>query len=172
MLESPRGGVRPHGAAGPAARGHACGSRGRVGSGAYPVRVTTSEDALETLVDTWLTLPDVAERVGLDVGKVRRMLQERRLVGVRRGDPRVLSVPERFLVPARTPADRDAAATGEWIPLPWLQGTLTVLADAGFSDAEAIVWLFTPDETLPGSPIDALRAGQKTEVRRRAQAEL
>lgn len=136
------------------------------------MRVTTPATALESLVDTWLTLPDVAERVGLDVGKVRRMVQERRLVGVRRGEPRVLSVPERFLVPARADDDRDAAATGDWIALPWLQGTLTVLADAGFSDEEAIVWLFTPDETLPGSPIDALRAGQKTEVRRRAQAEL
>ncbi|GEA85502.1 MAG: Rv2175c family DNA-binding protein [Cellulomonas sp.] len=124
--------------------------------------------AVDTLVDSWLTLPDVAERVGLDVGKVRRLLQERKLVGVRRGEPRVLSVPERFLVPGH----QDAAATGEWAALPWLQGTLTVLADAGFSDEEAIVWLFTPDESLPGTPIDALRAGQKTEIRRRAQAEL
>ncbi len=124
--------------------------------------------AVDALVDSWLTLPDVAERVGLDVGKVRRLLQERKLVGVRRGEPRVLSVPERFLVRGQ----QDQAATGEWAALPWLQGTLTVLADAGFSDEEAIVWLFTPDDSLPGTPIDALRAGQKTEVRRRAQAEL
>ncbi|ASR56771.1 DNA-binding protein [Cellulomonas sp. PSBB021] len=124
--------------------------------------------AADALVDSWLTLPDVAERVGLDVGKVRRLLQERKLVGMRRGEPRVLSVPERFLVPGH----QGAGATGEWAALPWLQGTLTVLADAGFSDEEAIVWLFTPDDSLPGAPIDALRAGQKTEVRRRAQAEL
>ena len=31
-------------------------------------------------------------------------------------------------------------------------------------------WLFTPDDSLPGTPADALRAGRKTEVRRRAQA--
>ncbi len=31
-------------------------------------------------------------------------------------------------------------------------------------------WLFTPDDSLPGTPIDALRGGRKTEVRRRAQA--
>ncbi|AEI11958.1 Rv2175c family DNA-binding protein [Cellulomonas gilvus] len=130
--------------------------------------MTDTAPALETLVDAWLTVPDVADRIGLDVGKVRRLIQERKLVGVRRGEPRVLSVPERFLVAGR----QDAAATGEWAVLPWLQGTLTVLADAGFSDEEAIVWLFTPDETLPGSPIDALRGGHKTEVRRRAQAEL
>ncbi|CAM5779885.1 Rv2175c family DNA-binding protein [Cellulomonas persica] len=128
----------------------------------------SSPAAVDALVDSWLTLPDVAERVGLDVGKVRRLLQERKLVGVRRGEPRVLSVPERFLVPGQ----QGEAATGEWAALPWLQGTLTLLADAGFSDEEAIIWLFTPDDSLPGTPIDALRAGQKTEVRRRAQAEL
>lgn len=124
--------------------------------------------AADSLVDSWLTLPDVAERIGLDVGKVRRLLQERKLVGIRRGEPRVLSVPEKFLVEGR----QDAAATGDWSALASLQGTLTVLADAGFSDAEAIAWLFTADESLPGMPIDALRAGHKTEVRRRAQAEL
>ena len=38
------------------------------------------------------------------------------------------------------------------------------------SDAEIIGWLFAPDDTLPvpGAAIDALRAGFKTEVRRRA----
>ncbi|UJP39205.1 Rv2175c family DNA-binding protein [Cellulomonas palmilytica] len=125
--------------------------------------------AADALVDSWLTLPDVAERVGLDVGKVRRLVQERKLVGIRRGEPRVLSVPEKFLVEGQSD---HPAAVGAWSPLPWLQGTITVLADAGFSDAEAIAWLFTPDDTLPGTPIDALRAGQKTEIRRRAQAEL
>lgn len=134
-----------------------------------------ASDALDRLVDEWLTVPDVAERTGLDAGKVRRLLQERRLVGARRGDPRVLSVPAAFLVPGHlanpaqptTPRPDDA-----WTVLASLQGTLTVLADAGFSDEEAIVWLFTPDDSLPGTPVEALRAGRKTEVRRRAQAEL
>lgn len=123
----------------------------------------------DALVDSWLTLPDVAERVGLDVGKIRRLVQERKLIGIRRGQPRVLSVPEKFLVEGR---QDHPEADGEWSALASLQGTLTVLTDAGFSDAEAITWLFTPDETLPGTPIDALRAGHKTEIRRRAQAEL
>ena len=47
---------------------------------------------------------------------------------------------------------------------------LVLLADAGFSDEEALRWLFTEDESLPGRPIDALRDGRKTEIRRRAQA--
>jgi hypothetical protein len=55
-------------------------------------------------------------------------------------------------------------------PLPELAGTFTVLADGRMSDAEILRWLFTPDDTLPvqGAPIDAIHAGFKTEVRRRA----
>jgi len=38
------------------------------------------------------------------------------------------------------------------------------------NDAEILRWLFTPDASLPvqGAPIDAILAGFKTEVRRRA----
>lgn len=129
----------------------------------------------DSLVDEWLTVPDVAERLGLDVGKVRRLLQERRIVGARRGEPKVLSVPAQFLVPghlANPAAPSRTQDAPQWTVLSALQGTFTVLADAGFSDEEAIAWLFTDDPSLPGTPIEALRAGRKTEVRRRAQAEL
>ncbi|GEL93798.1 helix-turn-helix domain-containing protein [Cellulomonas composti] len=140
--------------------------------------MTDTTPALDDLVDSWLTLPDVAERIGIDVGKVRRLVQEGRLVAVRRGTPRVVSVPERCLVPVgQTLGNQvlgrpEPASEGEWAVLSSLQGTLTVLTDAGFSSEAAIEWLFTPDESLPGTPIDALRAGHKTEIRRRAQAEL
>jgi hypothetical protein len=113
-------------------------------------------DDLDALVSDWLNVPEVAERLGLDVGKVRRLLQDRYLVAVRRGERNVLSVPAALIV--------DDA------PLPELRGTLTVLADSGYDDEAAIRWLFTPDDTLPGTPVDALRGGRKTEVRRRAQA--
>jgi len=121
-------------------------------------------------VDAWLNLPDVAERLGTDVGRVRRLIQERRLFAVRQGERQILSVPERFLV--RTADDG-------WEVVPALQGTLVLLTDAGFSDEEAIRWLFTADESLAvqgwfpdrvPTPIDALAAGHKTEIRRRAQA--
>jgi Rv2175c C-terminal domain of unknown function len=113
-------------------------------------------DDLDALVGEWLTIPDVAERIGLDASKVRRLLQDRYLVALRRGERNVLSVP--------------AALLAEGAPLPELRGTLTVLSDAGYDDDAAVRWLFTPDESLPGRPIDALREGRKTEVRRRAQA--
>ena len=54
-----------------------------------------------------------------------------------------------------------------------LRGTFTVLADGGMDDEEIVRWLHTPDPTLPvpGHPLDAIRAGFKTEVRRRAMEE-
>jgi len=120
------------------------------------MRLTGAVTDLDQLVGPWLTLPDVADQLGIDVGKVRRLVQERDLLAVRRGDPKVLSIP--------------AALLHEGQPLPELRGTLTVLADSGFDEVEAMRWLFTPDESLPGTPVDALRAGSKTEIRRRAQA--
>jgi len=121
-------------------------------------------------VDSWLNLPDVAERLDLDVGRVRRLVQDGRLLAVRHGERQILSVPEHFLV---------ATAAGGWQIVPALQGTLVLLRDAGFAADEAIRWLFTPDASLAvqgwsldhvPTPIDALSAGHKTEVRRRAQA--
>jgi excisionase family DNA binding protein len=123
-------------------------------------------ETLEGLIGEWLPLPDVAELLGTDVGKVRRMIAEGRLIAVRLGERKVLGVPASFL-------RRDGDT---WTILPSLPGTLTVLRDSGFSDEEAVGWLFTPDDSLSflGSqirtPIDALVSGAKTEIRRRAAA--
>ena len=114
-------------------------------------------DDLDQLVDEWLTLPDIAERLDLKVTLVRRLVQERQLVAVRRGERNVLSVPARLLGPEGL--------------LPELPGTLSVLADSGLEGEDALRWLFTPDQSITGGrPIGALQAGHKTEVRRRAQA--
>ncbi len=103
-----------------------------------------------------LPLPDVADRLGQPVTKVRQALRDGHLLAVRRAG--VLCVPELFLT------DDDEIVKG-------LPGTITVLADAGFSPDDMLRWLFQPDETLPGgTPIDALRATGGREVKRRAQA--
>jgi hypothetical protein len=95
-------------------------------------------------------------------------VQDRQLLALR-GPDGIRRVPERFVV----------AVDGVWRPIPTLPGTLVLLADAGFSDEECVRWLFAPDPTLTPlgwpagttpAPIDLLAAGQKTEVRRRAQA--
>ena len=107
-------------------------------------------------VPSWLTLPDLAERFGEKITTVRRWIEDGELIAVRPSGSGPLQVPEAFL--------------GEEGPLSALKGTFTVLGDGGMKDTEIIGWLFTPDDTLPvpGAPIDALHAGFKTEVRRRA----
>lgn len=116
---------------------------------------------LDSLVGEWLTVPDLAELVDLDVAKVRNLIRERAVVAVRRGERSVLSIPAAFVVPGRRGAHEVLRS---------LRGTLIVLADAGFDDVEAIRWLFTPDGSAEGSPLGALRAGHVADVRRRAQA--
>lgn len=103
---------------------------------------------------TWLTIPDLVEILGVGVSKVRRLIEDRSLLA-RRIDG-VWQVPEVFI------------CEGE--PLPELRGTLILLSDARFSDDEAMDWLLEVDDGLGVSPIDALRAGRKAEVRRIAQA--
>lgn len=118
-----------------------------------------SEDdlaGLEELVGEWLTVPDIAERMGVRLSDVRQLLADRQILSVRIGPRNVISVPAKFV--------------GEAGLLPELPGTFTVLRDGRMTDTEILRWLFTPDDTLPvpGAPMDALLAGFKTEVRRRA----
>lgn len=118
----------------------------------------TLDPATDALVGEWLTLPDVAERFGVQVTRIRQLLRDNQLIAARRGENNVLSVPALFI-------DGDHTVKG-------LTGTLTLLKDAKFSDLEAIRWLFTADDSLPGTPAQALAENRGTEVRRRAQAEL
>jgi excisionase family DNA binding protein len=112
---------------------------------------------LEALVGDWLTVPDVAERLGVPLSEVRHLIADREVLSWRVGERHVVAVPEKFF-------DEEGVR-------PDLKGTFTVLEDGGMNDEEIIRWLFTADDTLPvdGAPIDALRAGHKTEIRRRAQ---
>jgi len=121
-----------------------------------PAEDDFDNDDLQDLVGEWLTVPDIGERMGLRLSDVRQMIEDRLVLGVRLGERKVLSVPSKFF--------------NEDGPLPELPGTFTVLGDSRMSDAQILRWLFTPDESLPvqGAPMDALLAGFKTEVRRRA----
>ncbi len=103
---------------------------------------------------TWLTVPDLVDLLGLSVSKVRTLINDKELLGVRRDG--IVVVPEDFI--------RDGKVLAE------LRGTLILLMDAGFSDNEAMHWLLEADDSLAARPIDALRAGRKAEVRRIAQA--
>ena len=109
----------------------------------------------DAMVGDWLTIPEAADRLGLPPSRVKQYLRERKLLAVQR-PAGTYSVPAAFL-------DGDQIVRG-------LNGTLMLLFDCGFTEPEALRWLFTVDETLPGSPIQAIAENRGTEVRRRAQA--
>jgi hypothetical protein len=115
-------------------------------------QINAADDAL---VGDWLSLPAVAARLNIPPGRVRQLLRDRQLLAATRPDGAV-GVPAAFL-------DRDQVVKG-------LHGTLNLLRDCGFGDAEALRWLFTEDDTLPGTPIEAIARNRRTEVNRRAQA--
>jgi hypothetical protein len=117
--------------------------------------VAQIDPATDALVGDWLSLPEVADQLGTPIGRVKQLLRDRKLLAVSRPDGE-RAVPAAFI-------DGDQVVKG-------LQGTLTVLVDCGFDDTEALRWLFTADETLPGTPIQALSKHRGTEVNRRAQA--
>ncbi|MFC0580816.1 Rv2175c family DNA-binding protein [Micrococcoides hystricis] len=120
---------------------------------------------LTELIKDWRTLPDIAELLDVKITKVHRLLAEDALLAHRipsasGGNDLVRAVPAAFIV-----EDGEKSRV-----LESLRGTITLLRDARYSDEEALRWLFTVDESLNGSPLEALRNGHKTEVRRRAQA--
>ena len=101
-----------------------------------------------------LTPAEVADVLGISANRVRQLLRDGKLMAVPgSGNSRI---PADFL---------QGGAVLKHLP-----GLLTVLRDGGFSDEEAFEWLFRADDTLPGTPVEALRSNRHTEVTRRAQA--
>jgi hypothetical protein len=103
------------------------------------------------------TLPvaEVALRLGQPVSRVHQLVRDGHLLSFRR-DGEVV-VPSDFL------GDDGVVIKG-------LSGTITVLRDGGYADDDILRWLFQADSSLGIAPIQALRSGRKTEVRRVAQA--
>lgn len=101
-----------------------------------------------------LSFTEVAERLGVGVTGVKQLISEHRLLSLKTDDGPV--------VPA-------LALDGEQ-PVKHLSGVLTLLHDAGYTPDEAYRWLTTPDDSLPGTPLQALHENRATEVKRRAQA--
>lgn len=116
-----------------------------------------------TDTDGWIPIPDFADKLGITASRVRELLRERALVAQRRGESNAWYLPEGFI--------DEAAEEGPRI-LPTLRGTITVLADGGFSDDEILEWMLEPSEELGTTPIAAMREGRRAPVRRAAQAQL
>lgn len=99
-------------------------------------------------------LPEVARRLDRSVTRVHQLIRDGHLLAIRRDGE--LGIPTAFF------AETDIVKG--------LPGTITLLFDSGYHPDEILRWLFTADDTLPGTPIDALRGDRGREVKRRAQA--
>jgi hypothetical protein len=117
---------------------------------------TENTPGLAELVDEWIDWGQASELLGISVSKVRQLIREHQLAAA---------------VPFPGEGQKlPAALIQDGLVVKGIPGVLTVLHDGGYDDREALTWLFTPDETIPGSPMDALRENRGTEIKRRAQA--
>ncbi len=112
--------------------------------------------------DQWLSVPEFAEELGTTAAHIRELLRERALVAVRRGDAQAWYLPAAFI--QDEPSGRRV--------LPTLRGTITVLADGGWTDQEIVGWLLEISDELGQTPLAAMREGHRAPVRRAAQAQL
>jgi excisionase family DNA binding protein len=105
-------------------------------------------------VDSWLSIDEAGEQLGISASKVRRLIEEHVLFSVR--------VDKRPMIPAHL------IQNGE--PLASIRGTLFLLLDCSLTLDEAIDWIYTENEHLGRTPIAALLEGHKAPVRRAAQS--
>lgn len=113
-------------------------------------------DDLANLVGEWLDWSEAGALLQVSVSKVRQLIREHSLAAA-------VPVPGNGQkVPAELIMDGQVV---KGVP-----GVLTVLHDGRYDDREALAWLFTADDSLPGRPIDALRENRGSEVKRRVQA--
>lgn len=112
--------------------------------------------ALMTSADiTVLPTDEVCRLLGIEERRLKQLIRDRVLIEAR-GDDGVRGVPQEVLV---------KGANG-WEPLPFLQGTLTLLADDGFTAEESLAWLYAEQDELGDRPIDALTSGRHHRVNR------
>ncbi|ACV79543.1 Rv2175c family DNA-binding protein [Nakamurella multipartita] len=102
---------------------------------------------------TYASVPAIADELNLPVTKVHQLIRDGQLVAVRLDG--ILRIPAEFVA--------------DGLVVKGLPATFTLLRDAGYRDDEIITWLFTGDDSLPGTPIAALRENRGREVHRRAQ---
>lgn len=122
--------------------------------GAYPGTMNPTPSS------GWLTLDEVAQRLGITHRELHSLMRDNRLAALRRDGDGPWLVPEGFL----------QQHEDGWLVLPSLRGTLIQLLDGGFSTPEAVTWLLSPEPSLRTTPLAALLERRIHEVRRVAQA--
>lgn len=101
-----------------------------------------------------LTLEQAAEALGVSVRRVGQLLSDGDLVAVTDANG-AKCIPSAHL--------HDGAVVKA------LPAVIRLLRDARFTDDEIADWLSRSDDSLPGTPIQALRENRGREVKRRAQ---
>lgn len=104
----------------------------------------------------YFSVPEIGHMLGIRQQSVRSMLSDKKLLAVRRGPNHALSIS----------ADQIVEKDGVHVALPSFNGTLTMLADRGYSDEEAHTWLYSQEPELGTTPMQALREGRHRAVRR------
>jgi hypothetical protein len=102
-----------------------------------------------------ISLPEAAELLRVPITAVHQLIKDGKLVATTDEEGR-RAVPRPFI------------ASGSVVKS--LPAVITLLRDAKFSDADIVDWLFRADDSLPGTPAQALVENRGTEVKRRAQA--
>ena len=100
-----------------------------------------------------LSFGDVAERLDIPVTRVSQLIRDGHLIAVQ--------VEAGRRIPASMIMDGAVVQS--------LPSVITQLRDVRYTDEEIVDWLHRDDDSLPGSPIEALRANRGSEVKRRAQ---
>ncbi len=117
----------------------------------------TSENTdLAALIEEWLDWKAAGVALGVSVNKVRQYIREHDLAAAVPSPGAGQQVPAELIM--------------DGVIVKGIPGLLTIFHDGGYDDREILTWLFTPDDSLPGRPIDALRENRGSEVKRRAQA--
>jgi hypothetical protein len=115
-----------------------------------------AEPDLGELIADWLDWKAAGEALGVSVNKVRQLIREHHLAAAVPRPGAGQQVPAELIMDGQV--------------VKGVPGLLTLLHDGAYDDREILAWLFTPDDSLPGRPIDALRENRGSEVKRRAQA--
>ena len=111
---------------------------------------------LGDLIPEWLDWKATAVALGVSVNKVRQLIREHQLAAAVPREGAGQQVPAELIMDGQI--------------VKGVPGLLTLLHDGMYDDREILAWLFTPDDSLPGRPIDALRENRGSEVKRRAHA--
>ncbi|MDO4664707.1 MAG: Rv2175c family DNA-binding protein [Actinomycetaceae bacterium] len=99
-----------------------------------------------------IPVEEAAQLLQIPLSRLKTQIRNNKVGSMR--DGKTLCVPADFL----------HQAGGGWEFVPGLEGVMTVLIDAGFTHAEATVWLLEGDQNFPESPVLALLHGRKKEV--------